>query len=212
MAARRRPLIYIRAFRRTVLPALRPLVTFFAAIGLIVSLGAILSGFITICAIPAGSTQFSVTRFQLDRLGKALEQYRTDCGNYPDLQLGLNALVTNPGAQGWNGPYFKDPLVDAWGRPYLYSLSGGVPTVRSLGADGKSGGDLFDTDLSSQDPFAPIRESRLHAAEDFFASRVAPWLVLAVSTYGLLRSRRTKANRGFPPEPGAHKTPGALLP
>jgi len=192
----RRPLVfYIRLFGRTVLPALRPVIRFFAAIGFAISLSLILMNLTTTCRISAGSIQAVITRVQLQRLGKALEDYRTDCGGYPDLHLGLNALLIDPGVKGWNGPYAKQPLADAWGRPYLYEFSDRIAIVRSLGADGKPGGDLFDADLSSQNPFAPLRETRLHAAEHLFGDRVAPWLLLAVSTYALLRSR--------PPRPRA---------
>ncbi len=155
-----------------------------------------LFGLTATCAIPAGSRQSVLTRVQLDRLGKALEEYRTDCGDYPGLHVGLNALITNPGAKGWKGPYVKQPLSDAWGRPYLYGFSGRIPIIRSLGADGKTGGDLFDADLSSQDPFAPLRESGFHAAERFFSSRIPPWLLLTASIYGLLRTRARPGARG----------------
>ena len=107
----------------------------------------------------------------LEQFGKALEAYRKDCGGYPNLRVGLKALVANPGVNGWDGPYTKLPLRDPWGRPYLYEISNGLTIVRSFGADGKPGGDLFDGDLSSQNPWPPLQESEFHATRRFFAER-----------------------------------------
>jgi type II secretion system protein G len=124
----------------------------------------------------AASAQYSWARVSLERFHKALEEYRLDCGAYPDARVGLRALVTNPGINGWNGPYYKESLRDPWRRPYLYEMSGDVAVVRSLGADGKPGRDLLDGELSSQDPDAPIHESSFHAAQRLFDFWLAPWL------------------------------------
>ncbi len=37
-----------------------------------------------------------------------LDHFRLDVGRYPTTQEGLGALVTNPGAQNWEGPYLKE--------------------------------------------------------------------------------------------------------
>jgi general secretion pathway protein G len=42
---------------------------------------------------------------QIELFGQALDQFRLDTGRYPTTQEGLNALVTNPGADNWQGPY-----------------------------------------------------------------------------------------------------------
>ncbi len=146
------------------------------------------------CAIPAGETRFAWAQISLERFGKALESYRADCGAYPDVKIGLKALVANPDISGWNGPYTKGPLIDPWGRPYLYEISAGIPNVRSLGADGKPGGDLFDGDLSSQNPMAPLQESRLHTTKRFFGERILPWLLLGTSLYAWFRARPRRAD------------------
>jgi hypothetical protein len=119
----------------------------------------------------------------------ALEKYRLDCGEYPDSGMGLQALITNPGVKGWNGPYYEGLLGDPWRRPYIYENSGNAARARSLGADGKPGGDLFDGDLSSDDPYAPLHESSFHAAREFFDFMVAPWLLLGSSVYALIQAR-----------------------
>jgi type II secretion system protein G len=164
------------------------------AIRLVALAGAVIAGnwiafnLTTICFIPHNERQFVLAQFSLEHFGKALERYRADCGGYPDLKMGMRALVTNPGISGWNGPYTKEPLIDPWGRPYLYEISTGVPNVRSLGADGKPGGDLFDADLSSQNPMAPLHESRFHAAQRFFVERILPWPLFGASLYAWFRA------------------------
>jgi type II secretion system protein G len=142
------------------------------------------------CVIRKNQSQFVWAQLSLERFGKALERYREDCKSYPAQQIGLRALVVNPGARGWNGPYTKQLSIDPWGRPYIYEIANGVPLVRSLGADGKPGGDLFDADLSSQDPMAPIHENRFHAVRRFFEEKAAPWLLTATSLWFLVSRSR----------------------
>ena len=143
-----------------------------------------------ICVIPAGSGQFFSAQISLERFSKVLERYRADCGGYPDPKIGLAALVVNPQISGWNGPYTKDLLIDPWGRPYRYEILNGIPNVRSLGADGKQGGDWFDGDLSSQNPTAPLHESKLHVARRFLRTRLFPWLFFGTSLYAWFARHR----------------------
>lgn len=55
---------------------------------------------------------------------------------------------------GWRGPYVSEYLEgygiekDAWGREFIYSTSASPPHLISYGADGKSSGTVFDTDLT----------------------------------------------------------------
>jgi len=55
----------------------------------------------------------------------ALRQYYLDTGAFPGKeQGGLKALLKNPGAEGWNGPYV-DPgsnFMDPYGKPYFYHV------------------------------------------------------------------------------------------
>jgi general secretion pathway protein G len=83
---------------------------------------------------------------QLEMLGKALDQYRFDTGQYPTPEQGLVALVLRPaGVQRWQGPYLARAVpTDPWGRAFVYRLVGPAgdpqPLLMSLGADGQEGG------------------------------------------------------------------------
>ncbi len=89
-------------------------------------------------------------RVQIGTLGTALDLYRLDVGSYPTK---LDALVTSPGQDGWNGPYLKKLKIpkDPWGNDYIYSAPGehGGYDLVSLGADNARGGSGDDTDIVS---------------------------------------------------------------
>ena len=74
-------------------------------------------------------------------LGKALEMFHRDCGRYPTEQEQLAALIADPGAPGWSGPYVTALHPDPWGRPFGLTSDGHSARVFSLGADGKPGTD-----------------------------------------------------------------------
>ncbi|MBI5632257.1 MAG: type II secretion system major pseudopilin GspG [Nitrospirae bacterium] len=89
---------------------------------------------------------------QIEMLGQALDSYRLDVGKYPTTSEGLNALVTNPGAQGWDGPYPRKGVPnDPWQKPYQYQSPGshGEYDLFSYGADGASGGEGANKDINS---------------------------------------------------------------
>lgn len=82
--------------------------------------------------------RYLIGSMELQALAQAVERYKADCGAYPTLSEGLKALVLDPGANGWHGPYLKkDVPLDPWGRPYLYlhSSSSAKPEILSYGAD-----------------------------------------------------------------------------
>jgi general secretion pathway protein G len=95
-------------------------------------------------------------RLQIRELVVALDVFEMDVGRPPTPEEGLEALVVEPaGAEGWRGPYLRGRglLRDPWGRAYLFGLNGDAVgyEVRSLGADGRTGGEDEDTDISSRD-------------------------------------------------------------
>jgi general secretion pathway protein G len=96
----------------------------------------------------------ATTKSQIDTLSTALNSYFFDCGAYPTQEEGLNGLWAKPaGVDKWNGPYLQKAVPkDAWGNAYEYVVPGpnGLPFgIRSLGSDGKDGGEGYAKDISS---------------------------------------------------------------
>jgi len=97
-------------------------------------------------------SRHQAARVQIELLGQALDQFRLDTGRYPTTAEGLNALISNPGIPGWDGPYLKKGVpLDPWGRPYIYQSPGshGDYDLFSYGADGAPGGEGENKDISS---------------------------------------------------------------
>ena len=75
----------------------------------------------------------------------ALKVFRLDCGRYPKMDEGLNALVEppeDPALLRWE-PTLKAELIDPWGKPYAYrhppARQESFPDVFSAGPDGQFG-------------------------------------------------------------------------
>jgi general secretion pathway protein G len=102
-----------------------------------------------------GKAEQKTAKAQIEMLMTALDAYRLDVGSYPSQQEGLEAMVTNPGADGWAGPYLKKNKIpnDPWKHPYLFQSPGenGDVDIYSLGADNKAGGEGKDADVNSWD-------------------------------------------------------------
>ena len=99
-----------------------------------------------------GKGKQAAAKAQIELLGQALDQYRLDVGSYPSTQEGLQALMTNPGVEKWDGPYLKKNLpMDPWGHPYVFQSPGthGEYDLYSYGRDGKAGGEGEDKDVFS---------------------------------------------------------------
>jgi len=99
----------------------------------------------------------AAARSQIDSFSLALESYYIDCGRYPSEEQGLAALWQKPSVEPisplWSGPYiYRKTPNDPWGNPYEYRTPGpdGLPfSIRSLGADGREGGDEKNADITS---------------------------------------------------------------
>ncbi|MBE0427982.1 MAG: type II secretion system major pseudopilin GspG [Nitrospirae bacterium] len=99
-----------------------------------------------------GKGKQAAARTQIELLGQALDQFRLDTGRYPTTQEGLEALVADPGAPGWDGPYLRKALPkDPWGHPFHYESPGnhGDFDVISYGVDGVPGGEGEARDITS---------------------------------------------------------------
>lgn len=85
-------------------------------------------------------------------IASQLTTYRLDNGAYPTTEQGLKALVERttvpplPAAFP-DGGYITTMPQDPWGRPYEYTSSGQTYEIRSLGRDGKPGGEGVDADI-----------------------------------------------------------------
>ena len=118
---------------------------------------------LVIIAIVAGLLAFNMmnrpdearvttTRANLTTIAGALKIYRLDNGDYPTSEQGLKALVerptTEPVPQSWaQGGYLSSPPVDAWGHPLVYTATPTGFVIKSLGKDGKEGGEGVSADI-----------------------------------------------------------------
>jgi len=90
---------------------------------------------------------------QISMISTALDAFKLDVGRYPNTTEGLKVLwQKDPNIENWNGRYLPKPIEkDPWGHPYYYRSPGenGEPyDLKSLGADGKRGGEGQNKDIS----------------------------------------------------------------
>ena len=100
-----------------------------------------------------GKSETKTARAQVDSLGKALDQYRIDVGQYPTTEQGLAALNKSPNNLAkWSGPYLAKAIpIDPWGASYQYKSPGehGEYDLFSLGKDSQQGGTKESVDVVS---------------------------------------------------------------
>jgi general secretion pathway protein G len=100
------------------------------------------------------------------RISVALHQYKLDNKRYPSTDQGLMALLQKPTSPPqvplWKGPYINREaiILDPWKKAYFYESSDAPPgfEIRTLGADGKEGGEHVNED----------RVVRFQSDEDYF--------------------------------------------
>lgn len=108
---------------------------------LVIVIIGVLAGALVV-SLSGRSQEARLTRAQSDisaKLSLALDLFEQDCGRFPTTEEGLEALVTDPGINGWKGPYLRGGLKpDPWGTPYSYSHDSDDATqyeVSSAGPD-----------------------------------------------------------------------------
>jgi general secretion pathway protein G len=97
------------------------------------------------------SARVQAAKGQIVRIEQALEFYQLDNARFPNMDQGLQALVTRPTAppepRAYNpaGYITAEALKDPWGEPYGYRIPGDHNPhsfdVWSLGPDGLEGND-----------------------------------------------------------------------
>jgi general secretion pathway protein G len=94
-----------------------------------------------------GSSKQSTAKAQMQMLETSLDTFYLDVGEYPK---SLSELRSSD-KSGWDGPYIRKEIPnDPWGNPYQLDVPGrdGAPyLLRSLGKDGRQGGEGEDEDI-----------------------------------------------------------------
>ena len=101
-------------------------------------------------------SRVSATKIQIKQLSVILDDYRRVCGSYPTTEQSLNALVSAPTSGKLCKNYDPEGFVkkitqDAWHNDFIFVSDGNKYEIKSLGANGKEGGEGFDKDISSND-------------------------------------------------------------
>lgn len=103
----------------------------------------------------ADKARIQKAKADFKNLQTALQLYQLDNFVYPTSEQGLEALLTKPSLAPIPRNYKKTGYVqqlqqDPWGRPYLYESpgEGHEYNIYSLGADGVSGGEDQNADIS----------------------------------------------------------------
>lgn len=112
----------------------------------------------------------------VDVLAEALGRYHFHVGTYPAAEQGLAALVRDPGAPHWLGPYINLLRNDPWDTPFVYELSADkTPTVLSCGADKQRGtADDIRPDPASFNPGTSWTNGWVSAEERLIGVTVLP--------------------------------------
>src|SRR5262249_40148698 len=114
---------------------------------------AILSGLIAVLANQVmgrmKKARINEARIQIGELSKALDMFYTDCGTYP---TDLQGLVSAPSScNNWGPePYVRKLSKDPWNHDFIYESNGSDFTLKSLGSDGKEGGEGEAKDVSNK--------------------------------------------------------------
>jgi general secretion pathway protein G len=113
---------------------------------------------VVITAPKIDQARVTTTKANLKMLHNAVNQFKMDTGRFPTEEEGLMALIEQPSdvTRYEPGGYLENVEIpkDSWGNEFIYELapeSGKSFVIKSLGADGKEGGEGIDTDLLSID-------------------------------------------------------------
>lgn len=123
---------------------------------IVMAIIALIAGFVGTKVIRRyDESRVSATKIQIKQLGVILDDFRRVCGFYPTTEQGLDALVKAPAGRTCKNydpeGFIKRIPQDAWNNDFVYSSDGSKYLIKSLGADGREGGEGLDKDISSDD-------------------------------------------------------------
>ncbi len=124
---------------------------------IVMAIIALIAGFVGTKVIRRyDESRVSATKIQIKQLGIILDDFRRVCGFYPTTEQSLDALVKAPTSGRLCKNYDPEGFIkrvpeDAWLHEFVYISDGSKYVIKSLGADGKEGGEGFDKDISSED-------------------------------------------------------------
>lgn len=126
---------------------------------IVISLIALIGTFVTTNVINKyNRSKVDATKIQMKQLGVILDDFRRECGFYPDSNQGLEALVKPPvgGRECRNydpDGYIKGGKVpkDGFGYDFGFESDGNRYVLKSLGNDNREGGDGIDKDILSNE-------------------------------------------------------------
>ena len=88
---------------------------------------------------------------KMNDLGKRLDMFKLDNGNYPETEEGFEALLSNPDTDKYPNyratPYLKKLPKDSWKTPFVYISKGSEFELISFAADRKEGGEESNRDI-----------------------------------------------------------------
>lgn len=88
---------------------------------------------------------------KMNDLGKRLDMFKLDNGNYPDTEEGFAALLSNPDSDKYPNyrakPYLKKMPKDEWKSPFVYMKKGDEFELISFASDRREGGEENNKDI-----------------------------------------------------------------
>ena len=88
---------------------------------------------------------------KMNDLGKRLDMFKLDNGNYPETEEGFEALLSNPDTDKYPNyratPYLKKMPKDSWKTPFVYISKGSEFELISFASDRKEGGEESNRDI-----------------------------------------------------------------
>jgi len=114
----------------------------------------IVGGFLISKVIGAGDTaKMDITKMKMREIQSAIEQFRL---RYNGIPSSMDSLLRCTDETGQDCiPILKqDQIKDSWGNPLIYQRDGDGRTykIRTLGADGRDGGEGINYDVSITGP------------------------------------------------------------